>query len=105
MQIKLIATPIVLTILALVIFSFTAERLQKQPLSGKGIYEKYCSRCHGATGEKTRATIKSLKLSTQPDFEIINIITTGKAKMPAFKGKLTPKNIELVRDYIKTLRK
>lgn len=105
MQVKLYCNLLGLFIISIVSLSLTSKYQQKQSSSGNELYMKYCTRCHGSTGEKVRGTIKSLKLSTQPDFEIINIITTGRGKMPAFKNKISAENMELIKEYIKTLRK
>jgi mono/diheme cytochrome c family protein len=37
--------------------------------------------------------------------EVKALVTNGKNKMPAFKGKLTPQQIDNVVDYIRTLAK
>lgn len=71
-------------------------------------WEKNCSRCHGNGSEAseygiTRGTPANLfehvgKKSTE---ELSKLITNGANEMPAFKGKLSKKNIELLARWVR----
>jgi cytochrome c oxidase cbb3-type subunit III len=95
---------IVLTAVALFL-SVIVTASTPQPGKGKGgggdtgaIYQKDCAKCHGADG-------KGIKSLEPPDFtdakwqasnndkKVATDIANGKGVMPAFKGKLTPVQI------------
>lgn len=70
--------------------------------SGLVIFHTQCSRCHGDDGRgkavfSTPSFIGS-KLSAE---EMEQVITKGRAKMPAFSTRLTPVEIKSVAAYIK----
>ena len=75
------------------------------------LYKSKCQSCHGADG---RATAIGKKLGARdfqdPDVvemteeEIVQITTNGKNKMPAYKGKLTDKQITELAKYIKEMK-
>ena len=73
--------------------------------TGKEIFESNCARCHGTDGTKGKWGAKNLRLSNLEDNELIAIISNGKRIMPAWNYSLTKNEIEIVKDYIKTLRK
>lgn len=75
------------------------------------LYKSKCQSCHGADG---RATAIGKKLGARdfqdPDVvemteeEIVQITTNGKNKMPAYKGKLTDKQIAELAKFIKEMK-
>ncbi|MGA2003998.1 MAG: cytochrome c [Terriglobales bacterium] len=70
---------------------------------------KQCAMCHGANGEgkaamKT-ADFASADVQKQSDADLTGIITNGKEKMPAYKGKLTDAQIGDLVKWIRTLKK
>jgi cytochrome c6 len=73
--------------------------------TGKEIFEYNCARCHGTDGTKGKWGAKNLKLSSLSNTELIMIISKGKGMMPAWNQNLTTEEIELVKDYVKILRK
>ena len=81
--------------------------------AGKDAYQKKCAMCHGADGKGETPTGKSMKLrdlgsddvQKQSDAQLIDITANGKAKMPAYKGKLTDEQIKDVVAFIRTLKK
>jgi cytochrome c6 len=79
--------------------------LVTQPLSGRAVYEKKCSRCHGPDGTKHFLGAKDLQKSEMDDIAIIQIIMEGKSVMPSYKKKLTEDEIKQVVEYVKGLRK
>ena len=80
---------------------------------GAAIYKAKCAMCHGPDGAGQTAMGKSMKLKALgsaevqklTDAEMIKIITDGKNKMPAYKGKLQTGDIEAVVAFIRTLKK
>ena len=81
--------------------------------AGKNIFSTKCAICHGASGDGKTPICKTLNI---PDFhsaqaqkmteaEVKAIVTDGKNKMPAFKGKLTDAQIDQVVDYVRHLGK
>ena len=80
---------------------------------GPAIYKAKCAMCHGPDGAGQTTMGKNLKLrdlrsadvQKQTDAALTKVITDGKGKMPAYKGKLTPADIESVVAFIRTLKK
>ena len=80
---------------------------------GAGDFKAKCAMCHGADGSGSTAAGKAMKVRDlsspdvqgQTDAQISDIITNGKDKMPAYKGKLTDDQIKGLVAYIRTLAK
>lgn len=80
---------------------------------GAATFKGKCAMCHGPDGAGQTAMGKNLKLrdlrsadvQKQTDAELVKWITDGKGKMPAYKGKLTPAEIDAVVAIIRTLKK
>ena len=76
------------------------------------IYKAKCAMCHGATGDGQTPTGKAMKVrdlrsadvKKMSDADLAKIITDGKGKMPAYKGKLTPAEISALVGFIKALK-
>jgi cytochrome c6 len=81
--------------------------------TGADTYKSKCAMCHGADGMGNTPAGKSTKvvpfnapeLVAASDDDLIAATTNGKAKMPAYKGKLTDAQIKDVVAYIRTLQK
>jgi cytochrome c6 len=81
--------------------------------SGGDVYKSKCAMCHGADGLGDTPAGKSTKahpfnspdIVKMSDTDLVAIVTDGKAKMPAYKGKLTDAQIKDVVAYIRTLQK
>ena len=81
--------------------------------SGADVYKSKCAMCHGADGLGDTPAGKSTKVHPfnspdvvkMSDTELVAIVTDGKAKMPAYKGKLTDAQVKEVVAYIRTLQK
>jgi mono/diheme cytochrome c family protein len=97
--------------LAVAVASLAVPALAQGP--GADTYKAKCAMCHGPDG---LATTPVAKMMNVPSFkapavarmtkaELIEVVTNGKAKMPAYKGKLTDAQIEQVVAYIKSLEK
>lgn len=100
-----------IAVVLLLVFSLSSLALADNP--GKSIFTTKCALCHGPDGTGKTSIGKSLKI---PDFrspEIKNlsdanlktVVSGGKNKMPAFKGKLTDAQIDQVISYVRELGK
>jgi cytochrome c6 len=94
---------VILASISCISFAAITQRNETEK-TGKEIFESNCVRCHGTDGTKGKWGAKNLKLSTLSDNEMLTVISDGKRVMPAWSHSLTRREIELVRDYIKTLR-
>lgn len=80
---------------------------------GTAVYKAKCAMCHGPDGAGQTPMGKNLKVRAlasadvqqQTDAELTKWITDGKGKMPAYKAKLTPADIDAVVAFIRTLKK
>ena len=81
--------------------------------SGEATYKAKCQSCHGAQGVPNPGIAKAMGVKPASDpsvkslseAQMITDTTNGKAKMPAFKGKLTDAEIKASVDYFRTLGK
>jgi cytochrome c6 len=79
---------------------------------GADTYKAKCAMCHGADGSASSGMGKSMGLKSlaSPDVQKMSdadmsaLITNGKGKMPAFKGKLTDAQVSDVVKYVHTLK-
>ena len=80
--------------------------------SGADIFKAKCAMCHGADGSASTGMGKSMGLKplsspevqNMSDADLTALITNGKGKMPAYKGKLSDADIAAVAKYVKTLK-
>ncbi|MGD1061760.1 MAG: cytochrome c [Terracidiphilus sp.] len=81
--------------------------------SGEATYKAKCQSCHGAQGVPNPGIAKAMGVKPASDpsvtslseAQMITDTTNGKAKMPAFKGKLSDAEIKASVDYFRTLGK
>lgn len=100
---------VVLALLALIATPLLADATP----DGASIFKAKCAMCHGPDGTGQTAMGKSLKIRAlgsaevqkQTDAELTNIITNGKNKMLAYKGKLTAEEIKTLVAFIRNLKK
>jgi cytochrome c6 len=79
---------------------------------GAAIYKAKCAMCHGADGSASTGMGKSMGLKPlgsadvqkESAADMTALVTNGKGKMPAFKGKLSDEEITAVVQYVKTLK-
>jgi cytochrome c6 len=75
-------------------------------------YAEKCQMCHGATGNGDTPAGKALgahalnspDVIKQSDADLLAVIKNGKGKMPAFAGKLTVPQMNVLVAYIRTLQ-
>jgi mono/diheme cytochrome c family protein len=80
---------------------------------GAAVYKAKCAMCHGATGAGDTPVGKTMKVpplaspdvQKKTDAELTTVVTDGKGKMPANKGKLSPDDIKAVVAFVRTLKK
>lgn len=71
-------------------------------------YKAKCAMCHGADGmgkAPMGSNLTSADVQKMSDADLTAAITSGKGKMPAYKGKLTDAQISDLVKYIRTLKK
>ena len=71
-------------------------------LAGYKVFQKNCSGCHGADGKSGGA--KNFTISMLDIAAMVQIVTKGKGRMPAYEGKLSTNDIDSIADYLMTLR-
>jgi mono/diheme cytochrome c family protein len=76
---------------------------------GRVLYETKCAQCHGKDGV-AKPPGKGSKDFNDPAFQsawnenaIAAITSDGKGKMPGYKSRLTPEQIQSVAAHVKTL--
>ena len=80
---------------------------------GAAVFNAKCATCHGPDGSGSTPAGKAMKardfsspeVQSQSDAQLAEIVTNGKNKMPAYKGKLTDAQIKDLVAYIRTLGK
>jgi cytochrome c6 len=88
----------------------SAARTADAP-DGPAIFKAKCAMCHGADGKGQSAMGKNLHLKDlgsedvqkQKNEDLQKIISDGKGKMAAYKGKLTGAEIDALVAFIRTL--
>ena len=94
----------------LILFLEAPVRAQE---TGESLFKTKCAMCHGADGTGKTAMGKVLNI---PDLhtetvqklsegELIQIVTKGKNKMPAYESKLSKEQISKLAEYIRDLAK
>ncbi len=81
--------------------------------AGQATYKAKCQSCHGADGNPNPGIAKMMGVKPASDpavkadseEQMIAITTNGKAKMPAFKGKLSDQEIKDSVAYFRTFVK
>ena len=79
---------------------------------GAAVYKAKCASCHGPDGKGETATGKAMKLRSlasadvqkTSDADLTKVISDGKGKMPAYKGKLSADEIKALVAFIRTLK-
>jgi mono/diheme cytochrome c family protein len=81
------------------------------PRSGRQIYIAKCSACHSSDGSGAGTIGKSMRIPSltspqvqaQSDETLANVISNGAGKMPGYKKKYSPEQIQLLVAYIREL--
>ena len=99
-----ITTVIVLLLIASCSKKTTPTASAPKAVNGATVFSQNCARCHGEQGIKDSRT-PNLQTIPLDKAHLVNSITNGKNKMPAFKGKLSDADIKATIVYIRTLQK
>ena len=99
-------------VLLLAIVAMVLAPLAAVAADGAAVYKAKCASCHGPDGKGETSIGKSLKLrglgaadvQKITDADLAKVISDGKGKMPAYKGKLTADEIKALVAYIRTLK-
>lgn len=71
----------------------------------KELFEGQCKLCHGIDGTLGLNGAKDLTQSTLSKEERIEVITNGRNAMAAYKNEYSPQEIDMLADYVGTLKK
>lgn len=89
------------TLLAALTLSIAAPALAAD---GAALFASKCAVCHGKDGKGSPAGKKmgahDLTAEKHSAAEVTKVVENGKGKMTAFKGKLTPEEIQAVSKYV-----
>jgi cytochrome c6 len=75
------------------------------------LWGQHCASCHGKDGSGNTAMGKKLgvkdytKSQSFSDAEAANVITNGKGKMKAYKGKLSDADVRALVAWVRSLKK
>jgi cbb3-type cytochrome c oxidase subunit III len=81
--------------------------LAQEGLTGREIFNMACSSCHGVDlqgGEDIPSLGPSSDAAEESDSRLESRIRNGKEQMPAFGGTLTPEQIQLVIQYLRSIQ-
>jgi len=106
---KILRRPIQIVILLSLVVP-VVMRAESDPAK---IYKTNCVLCHSADGSGDSASGKALhakdlrseEVQKQSDAALIEVITKGKGKMPAFGAKIAPDDVTKLVAYIRQLPK
>jgi cytochrome c6 len=96
---------VVWIVIALFTIALSSPALAADTASGAKIFSANCAACH-AGGRNVIMADKALKKEALEKYgmdsseAIVNQVTNGKNAMPAFKGRLSAKQIEDVASYV-----
>lgn len=83
-----------------------SEHVVVDETSGKRLFEKNCTACHGCDGKAGLSGAKDLSVSNLTEKEVLEIVRNGKNGMPPF-GAILGNNTAIgkVIEHVKSLRK
>jgi cytochrome c6 len=104
-----------LMLLRIVLFGSSLAIALTQPVGaqdGAAIYKSKCATCHGPNGEGDTPTGRSMKVTSlkaavvqkKSDTKLIQIISAGSRKMPAYGRQLSSADIKAVVTFIRTMK-
>jgi mono/diheme cytochrome c family protein len=91
----------------------SAPALADAGIDAAPIYKSNCAMCHGADGSGQTPAGKAMKVrdlrsadvQKMTDKELAAVIADGKGKMPGYKAKLGPSDIDALVAYIRQFAK
>lgn len=102
-----------LAILAVVLVFQTSTQAASPTGDGGETFKAKCVSCHGADGSGNTAVGKAMKIKNlgsaevqgQSDAQLLEIISKGKGKMPAYEKSLGADKCKELVAYVRTLKK
>lgn len=102
-----------LAILAVVLVFQTSTQAASPAGDGAETFKAKCVSCHGADGSGNTAVGKAMKIKNlgsaevqgQSDAQLLEIISKGKGKMPAYEKSLGADKCKELVAYVRTLKK
>lgn len=84
---------------------------EKAEINPENLFEHYCATCHGKNGKGTKRglALKSPNFAdatwqaSKKDEELVNSITNGRNKMPPWRERLKPEEINALAKYVRKL--
>jgi len=100
-------------LLIILVFATVVSTWSAAEDMGADLYKTKCAYCHGADGKGDTAAGKKMRVKdlgsaevqAKSDADLNAIISSGKAPMPGYKGKLSDAQIASLVKYIRTLKK
>jgi cytochrome c6 len=96
--------------LLIVVVLSASPVVSQDSAAGAAVYKAKCNTCHGPDGGGTAvgkslqaADLRSAKVQSKSDAELIQTISDGKGNMPGFKGDITDEEIHAVLAHVRTL--
>jgi cytochrome c6 len=89
-------------VIAAVVLSFAGPALAADAAA---LFASKCAACHGKDGKGSpvgkKMGAEDLTKVKESEAKLVATITDGEKKMPAFKGKLSPEEIDALAKYVK----
>jgi mono/diheme cytochrome c family protein len=100
---KVILWAFVLLVLAACSKKGIATKTKEKRVNVEALFSNNCARCHGSDGKTGRAP--DLSRCELDKSGVIDKITNGGGRMPAFEDKLTKREIEAMSSFVLALKK
>ncbi len=108
--------PLVLRILTVTTLSLMIASVPEKVMAASdagSMYKEKCALCHGPDGSGKTPTGTALKakdlrsdeVQKQSDADLIEVVSKGRNKMPAFGQKFKPEQIHELIEYVRQLKK
>lgn len=75
------------------------DKYKTDAAPGKTTYQKYCTACHGKSGDLGLSGAPNLRTSQLSLEERITVISNGRGNMPSYGGNLNVDEIREVAEY------
>ncbi|VAW90297.1 hypothetical protein MNBD_GAMMA17-1456 [hydrothermal vent metagenome] len=85
------------TLLSIALLFSTASFAVAAELPGEALFKQKCSLCHAIDKKKLGPALK--RMSSEAEI-LREVISTGKGMMPAYEGKLTTAEIDMLVEYL-----
>lgn len=99
---------VIISAIVAIVFAFSGAAFGAD---ASALWGQHCASCHGKDGSGNTAMGKKLgvkdytKEQSFSDAEATNVITNGKGKMKAYKGKLSDADVKALVAYVRSLKK